>query len=145
MDTLKIGSRREVCWDEMLMDTAEGISVQMHRPQYKGVAMELGELWEGNGSGGYGCVLQENGTVWLYYRGLSFPTITNGKHNPGHTAVWCLAESKDGKRFERVPLGLERYGGRIDNNIMPLPEDARIRASQFVFRDANPQCPAGER
>lgn len=50
MDTLQIGSRREVCWDELLIDTAEGVSVQMHRPQYKGVAMELGELWEGNGN-----------------------------------------------------------------------------------------------
>ena len=57
MDTLQIGSRREVCWDELLMDTAEGVKVQMHRPRYKGVALELGELWEGNGSGGYGCVL----------------------------------------------------------------------------------------
>lgn len=145
MDILQIGSRREVCWDEMLMDTCDGVRVQMHRPEYKGVAMELGELWEGNASGGYGCILQENGTTRLYYRGCSFPTVTNGKPNPGHTAVWCLAESKDGKRFERVPLSLERYGGRIDNNIMPLPEDARIRASQFVFRDTNPKCPAGER
>lgn len=145
MDALQIGSRREVCWDEQLMDTAEGVKVQMHRPEYKGVALELDELWEGNGSGGYACVLQENGTIRLYYRGLSFPTITNGKHNPGHTAVWCLAESKDGKAFTRVPLSLERYGGRIDNNIIPLPEDARIRASQVIFKDTNPKCPEDER
>jgi len=145
MDVLQIGSRREVCWDELLIDTAEGVSVQMHRPQYRGVALELGELWEGNGSGGYGCVLQENGTYRLYYRGLSFSTVTGGKHNPGHTAVWCLAESKDGKEFKRVPLGLTRYGGRIDNNIIPLPEDARERASQYIFRDENPNCPADER
>lgn len=57
MDALQIGSRREVCWDEYMMDSAEGVKVQMHNPQYKGVALELGELWEGNGSGGYGCVL----------------------------------------------------------------------------------------
>ena len=50
MDILQIGSRREVCWDELLMGTCDGVRVQMHRPQYKGVAMELGELWEGNGS-----------------------------------------------------------------------------------------------
>lgn len=145
MDALQIGSRREVCWDETLIDTCEGVRVQMHRPQYRGVALKLGELWEGNASGGYGCVLQDNGTIRLYYRGLSFPTVTNGKFNPGNTAVWCLAESKDGKTFTRVPLNLERYGGRIDNNIIPLPFEARKRGSQFVFRDTNPNCPADER
>ena len=144
MDALQIGSRREVCWDELLMDTCEGVRVQMHRPEYKGVALDLGELWEGNGSGGYYCLLQVNGTFRFYYRGLSFPTMTNGKYNPGNTAVWCLAESKDGKTFTRVPLNLERYGGRIDNNIIPLPFDARKRGSQFIFRDTNPKCPADE-
>lgn len=145
MDALQIGSRREVCWDELLMDTAEGVCVQMHRPEYRGVALELGELWEGNGSGGYGTVLQDNGTFRIYYRGLSFPTETNGRHNPGNTAVWCLAESKDGKTFTRTPLNLERYDGRIDNNIIPLPMEARKRGSQYVFRDTNPECLAVER
>lgn len=32
MDALQIGSRREVCWDELLMDIAEGVKVQMHKP-----------------------------------------------------------------------------------------------------------------
>lgn len=145
MDALQIGSRREVCWDEALIDTSTGVKVQMHRPEYKGVALEFGELWEGNASGGYGCLLQVNGTFRLYYRGLSFPTMTNGKYNPGNTAVWCLAESKDGKTFTRTPLNLERYGGRIDNNIIPLPLDARKRGSQFIFYDTNPNCPADER
>lgn len=145
MDVLQIGSRREVCWDELLMDTTEGVNVQMHRPQYKGVVLECNELWEGNGSGGYACILNENGTIRLYYRGFSFPTVSNGKSNPGHTPVWCLAESKDGKTFTRVPLNLERYGGRIENNIIPLPLDARKRGSQFIFYDTNPNCPADEK
>lgn len=144
MDTINIGSRREVCWDEMLIDTADGVEVQMHRPQYKGVALELDELWEGNGSGGYGCVLQENSTIRLYYRGLVFPSMTKGRIIPGNTAVWCLAESKDGKHFHRVPLEMERYAGRIDNNIIPLPEDARKKGSQYIFRDTNPACPSDE-
>jgi len=145
MNALQIGSRREVCWDEYMMDSAEGVRVQMHRPEYKGVALELNELWEGNASGGYACVLNENGIFRLYYRGLSFPTVSKGSFNPGNTAVWCLAESRDGKAFTRVPLNLERYGGRIDNNIIPLPLDARKRGSWFIFCDTNPECPADER
>ena len=132
MDALLLGSRREVCWDELLMDTAEGVKVQMHRPEYKGVVLEMDELWEGNGSGGYGCVLQENGTFRLYYRGLSFSTVTNGRHNPGHTAVWCLAESKDGKTFTRVPLALERYCGRLEFVLRCL-DACKVRLA-FNFR-----------
>ena len=44
-----------------------------------------------------------------------------------------------------MPLNLERYGGRIDNNIIPLPLDARKRGSQFIFYDTNPNCPADEK
>jgi len=145
MDTLQIGSRREVCWDEALIESAEGVRVQMHQPQYRGVVLEWNELWEGNSSGGYSCILNENGIIRLYYRGNSFSSVINGVDNPGHTSVWCLAESRDGKEFKRVPLGLERYAGRIDNNIIPLPLDARRRASQFIFRDTNPDCPRDER
>ena len=54
MDVLQIGSRREVCWDEFLMDTAEGVTVQMYRPQYRNVVLECNESWEGNGTGGPG-------------------------------------------------------------------------------------------
>jgi len=36
MQPLHIGSRREVCWDEALMETAQGVAIKMHRPQYRG-------------------------------------------------------------------------------------------------------------
>ena len=35
MEAINIGSRREVCWDETLMDTCEGVRVKMHRPEYR--------------------------------------------------------------------------------------------------------------
>lgn len=140
MEVFDIGSRREVCWDEWLMDTTQQVRVQMHRPQYRDVILECDELWEGNGSGGYATVLEDAGKIRLYYRGFSFPSTRNGKPNPGHLPVLCLAESRDGKIFHRVPLELERYQGRKDNNIIPFSPEARKRGSFFVFCDTNPDC-----
>lgn len=145
MENIKIGSRREVCWDEWLLDTAEGIRVQMHRPQYRNVVLECNENWEGNASGGYATLLEDGGKIRLYYRGFSFPSTLRGKKDPGHLPVLCLAESEDGRVFHRVPLELERYYGRKDNNIIPFSEEERKRGSFFVFCDSNPSCPPDQR
>ena len=59
MEALKIGTRREVCWDEALMDQVEGIKVQMHHPEFRNVALECDMPWEGNVSG-YFTVIPEN-------------------------------------------------------------------------------------
>lgn len=144
MNSISIGSRREVCWDEYLIDSAEGIRVQMHRPDYRNVILECNEIWEGNASTGYMSLVEENNKIRLYYRGLSFPSFIRGKSSTGHTSVFCLAESEDGVNFHRVPLELERFAGRKDNNIIPFPEDALKRGSIFFFRDTNPNCPADE-
>lgn len=145
MEAIHIGSRREVCWDELLIEEAEGILVQMHKPQYRGVVLECDEIWEGNASGGYATLLEQEGKVRLYYRGFSFPSNVRGKKNPGHLPVLCLAESKDGRQFHRVNLELERFSGRKDNNVIPFSPEERKRGSFFVFYDTNPDCPEQER
>lgn len=140
MATTKIGSRREVCWDEFLIDTAQGIEIKMHKPEYKGVVLEANKAWEGNGSGGYGCVLSDGDKSRLYYRGFTFPSRERAVHRP----VWCLAESCDGKEFIRTPLNLEDFEGETNNNIIPMPEDALKRGSLYIFCDTNPDFKKGE-
>ena len=44
---MDIGSRREVCWDEAMIDTAEHIRVQMHRPEYRNEVLTCDACWEG--------------------------------------------------------------------------------------------------
>ena len=39
MKPIQIGSRREVCWDDALIEKAEGMEIQMHKPQYRGDAL----------------------------------------------------------------------------------------------------------
>ena len=133
MKATKIGSRREVCWDEFLIDTAQGVEIKMHKPQYNGVVLKMDEAWEGNGSGGYACVLSDGDNIRLYYRGFNFPSREREVHPP----VWCLAESKDGSEFVRAPLNLQSFEGREDTNIIPMPEDSLKRGSLYIFRDTN--------
>ena len=141
MKAIQIGSRREVCWDKFLIDKSEGVGVKMHSPEYKGVALTLDKAWEGNGSGGYGCVRTVDGKIRLYYRGFTFPSDKREVHRP----VWCLAQSEDGKEFIRTPLNLEDFEGEKNNNIIPMPEDALKRGSLYVFCDTNPDCSEDER
>ena len=51
MNTLHIGTRREVCWDEALIDTVKNIRIQMHTPEYRGEVMKWDAPWEGSGAG----------------------------------------------------------------------------------------------
>ena len=145
MDTLQIGSRREVCWDTWLMDSAEGVQVRLHKPQFRNEVLQCDAPWEGNGTGTYASLVKVGDTLRLYYRGYSFPSVANGKEVPGHTPVLCLAESRDGKAFTKVSLQLEAFRGQRDNNIIPFPEDACQRGSFFVFCDTKPDCPDQER
>ena len=113
MKAIQIGSRREVCWDEFLIESSEGVGVKMHTPEYKGVALTLNKAWEGNGSGGYGCVRTVDGKIRLYYRGFTFPSDKREVHKP----VWCLAQSDDGK----CALALKRNPGGADMIWSALP------------------------
>ena len=48
MSPVHIGSRREVCWDDALIEKAEGMEIKMHKPQYRGDALTCDKPWEGN-------------------------------------------------------------------------------------------------
>lgn len=140
MEAWNIGSRREVCWDEALMDQADGIRVQMHKPERRNVVLECNMPWEGNCSG-YFQVLNDNNMVRMYYRGSELNLDEDGEIIPRHKAYFCYAESKDGKSFYRPDLGLVSYFGRKDNNILL---DENIDNIAF-FRDDNPACPPEEK
>ncbi len=139
MEPLNIGCRREVCWDEALMDRAEGIRVQMHHPEFRNIAMVCDEPWEGNCCG-YFTVIPDSEHFRLYYRGSQLDVDQDGEVKPSHKSTMCYAESKDGKVFHRVNAGLTEFWGRRDNNI--LLDNARD--NMYFFRDSNPDCPPEE-
>ena len=140
MDAIKIGTRREVLWDEALMDRAEGVTVKMHRPEYRGLAMVLDKPWEGNVSG-YFSLTRDEGKYRLYYRGWDLTITNDGEVPPRHHAFFCTAESADGKTFVRPKVGKIPFWGCDDTNILV----DTVRDNMFFFRDTNPNCPPEER
>lgn len=137
MDILHIDSRREVCWDDALIEKAEGVQIQIHKPAYRGDALTCDKPWEGNVCC-YFSLLHDNDKLRLYYRGANYDVNEDGTAPANrHTTTMCQAESRDGITFRRINAGIVDWDGNTDNNI--LRDD--IRDNMFFFKDSNPACP----
>ena len=140
MEPLNIGRRREVCWDEALIDSAEGVQVRMHRPEFRNVAFVADAPWEGDVSG-YFTFMPDDGRLRMYYRGSRITLDADGVREHPHTTVFCYGESDDGGRtFRRVNVNKHAFWGTKDNNIILN----NIRDNMSFFKDTNPDCPADE-
>ncbi|MFH1566765.1 MAG: hypothetical protein ABIL09_02120 [Gemmatimonadota bacterium] len=141
---IAIGSRREVFWDDYLIDTARTTAaLTLHRPRAAEVVLVHDEPWEGDGCD-YHCILADEGLYRLYYLGwdTNDPGATPGR-GPGPISV-CYAESPDGRHWEKPRLGLCEFGGTRGNNI--ILDHTTAQFDNFsVFRDPHPDCPAEER
>ena len=137
---VNIGSRREPCWDEALWDKAEGgISVKQHHPVYCGIALKCDDMWEGADCM-YFQVIRDGRVLRLYYRGSAGRMNIDGEQE-SHPNYWCYAESRDGKTFRKVPLGIVDIPGHPENNVFfPRSQD-----NVHVYLDKNPDCPDDER
>ncbi len=140
MKAIRIGSRREVCWDEELWQKKDGaVRVKLHHPEYRGIALKCDAMWEGCDCC-YFQVIRDGRVIRLYYRGSAGQMNTDGVQE-AHPNYWCYAESRDGKTFERIPLGIVDIPGHPENNaFFPRPQD-----NVHVCMDKNPDCPPDER
>ena len=128
---LEIGSRLELFVDDYLIERMEGVSLQLHSPIPREVALTLDAPWEGTES--YDPVVFQDGDLYrMYYRG--------GGDERDRT---CYAESRDGVHFARVTVGDVAFGGSRENNIVIDGEYGGHAVC--VFKDGNPQSPARER
>lgn len=143
MKTIQIGSRREVCWDEALIDSNQNIKVQLHHPVFRNVVLTCDKPWEGKDSG-YMSLTNDNGVLRLYYRTSNNYMDHDGVPHPPREHLICYAESSDGKNFEKITLGERQFWGRTNNNILPIEDAAVTRGSVFFFKDQNPACPKDE-
>ena len=117
MNALNIGTRREVCWDEALMEQTQGVTVQMHKPQYREIVFECDKPWEGNVSG-YFTLVPDEGRLRIYYRGMSHTVTEIMDPLADHKPFFCYAESDDGRTFRRVNVGSIPFWGSLENNIL---------------------------
>ncbi len=138
---IHIGTRREVCWDEVLIDRAEGVEIKMHKPEYRGDAFVCDAAWEGNASC-YFSIVHDEGQLRLYYRGANYDVNEDGTApaNVRKTKI-CEAVSDDGITFTRIHAGIVPYDDSTDNNILV----GDIRDNMFFFKDTNPACPPEEK
>ena len=141
---LDIGNRRELFVDHHLVDALEGEARQvLHHPVPREVVLVSDRPWEGNGLN-YVTVFQDGDLYKMYYRGGEYDRGVTSMHEQ----VYCLATSRDGIHWERPSLGLVKFGGSKDNNILLTEKDKAlgyICHNFSPFLDTNPDASKLER
>ena len=138
-----IGSRREVFWDDYLIDARyTTASRRMHHPVRREQVMKFDRPWEGDQCYMF-CILKDEDCYRMYYN--------SRKTSEPDGLRFCYAESADGLHWERPSLGICTFQGSTDNNILwDIEKDDWHSAEtqidgMFVFKDPNPACPPQER
>ena len=139
MSIYNLGKNRMLCWDDFLIDKIAGAEVRMHKPVKREKVITLDKSWEGNVCG-YPSIIKLGDTYRMYYRAQNLVLKSDGsyEHNQG---CHCIAESKDLKVFERLPINKYERDGEYSNNIF-LDEK---RDNFAIFYDKNPACPENEK
>ncbi len=132
-EPITIGSRLELFVDDYLIQEMSGAELVLHHPTPREVAIVHDEPWEGNIST-YVTVFQDGDLYRMYYRGADLEVV-EGKFKTTHTEFVCYAESTDGIHWSKPELGLVKFGGSKQNNIM-LPYGHNFTP----FKDTNPAC-----
>lgn len=132
-EPIHIGSRRELCVDELLIGSLTGGERRLHKPQAQDVVIVCDKPWEGNTSA-YFTVFRDDDRFRMYYRGAHWDV--ERKHE-SHREVACYAESRDGLHFDKPALGLFEFDGSKENNIV---WDGPGTHNFTPFKDANPAC-----
>jgi hypothetical protein len=130
---IDIGSRRELFVDSLLIETLRKAALHMHEPQPETVVLRHDTPWEGQFSL-YHTIIRDGDRYLMYYRGWQLPS---------DPAVYCVAESSDGIRFERPALGMHPWKGSSENNIILAQEPFTHTFAPFV--DTRPGVPAEQR
>jgi hypothetical protein len=136
-DTLKIGSRIELFIDDFLIESTNGASLRMNPPVRREIVLRMDQPWEGPGSGVYSVVFRDGEIFRMFYR-VIYPDNQDDRSSGQGCAY---AESRDGVRWERKPLGIVSFGGK-DTNIVYEGSDAHNFSPML---DTNPACPPHER
>ncbi|MHC4878109.1 MAG: glycoside hydrolase family protein [Planctomycetota bacterium] len=134
-EPLSIGSRLELFVDDFLIDSLSGdAALKVHQPKPGEVVLVTGEPWEGN-TCAYYSIFRDGDVYRMYYRGSDGDVK---KQRTLHPEVTCYAESRDGVNWTKPKLGIHKWEGSKDNNIILTG----LGSHCFVaFKDANPAAP----
>lgn len=141
-EPIQLGSRRELFVDNALTERLDGkLTLQLHHPMPREVALKFDQPWEGNASG-YPTVIQDGELYRMYYRGHRY-IIDPPPLRQAQPEVVCYAESRDGIHWDKPHLRLRDWPGSKDNNI--IWRDGYETHNFAPFKDSNPHCKPDER
>lgn len=146
-DIINIGKRRELFWDDTMLDTKRTrTTFKMHELTKRECVIRMDDPWGGDGCN-YISVIQDDGIYRMYvnvHRTPGFPGIEKWKGS-----VECYFESTDGIHWEKPSLGIFEFEGSKENNVMfPYYSDdpySGVGDGFRVMKDTRPDCPAEER
>ncbi|MBI3945359.1 MAG: hypothetical protein HY321_05535 [Armatimonadetes bacterium] len=130
---IPIGSRLELFVDDYLIDKMSDLSLRLHCPTPREIAIRFDSPSDGATSA-YVTVFKDGDLYRMYYRG-------SGMVEGGHQ-VTCYAESRDGIAWAKPSLGLYELQGSRENNIVWMGPECHNFAA---FRDDNPAAPPSHR
>ncbi len=142
---LAIGSRLELMVDDYLLERFWGDAVlHLHRPVAREVVFPNGSdpvaFEKGNGlrAGHAYMTVFQDGDIYRMYYGVGRFFLEKEKR----TRVYYYAESADGIRWDTPNLGLFKFEGSRDNNIVWWKDETGWYASESFspFKDGNPAC-----
>lgn len=117
---IEIGSRRELFVDQHLIESLDGVRLQLHHPQPREIVFVHDAPWEGTGSG-YHSVFQDGDLYRMYYKAWHLD-VKPDKFNARSKLFCCYAESDDGVHWHKPELGLHEFDGSKQNNIVMVSQ-----------------------
>lgn len=131
------GTQRELFVDKYLINKISDELIQyVHKPDPKEVVLTTDAPWEGNTSAYY-TIFRDNDLFRMYYRGSHWDTENKRE---AHREVTCYAESKDGVNWVKPKLGIFKFNGSDQNNIIL---DGLGTHCFTPFKDLNPKVSPG--
>jgi hypothetical protein len=134
-EPIDIGSRLELMVDGYLIDSMAGVSLRLHKPTPREVAIVFDAPWEGNMTG-YQTVFQDGAQYRMYYKAEQL-NLAPGKLTSTHPFFTCYAHSSDGIHWTKPRLGIHDFNGSKNNNIVWSGPASHAFAP---FKDLNPKC-----
>ncbi|MEX1231457.1 MAG: hypothetical protein WEB58_14515 [Planctomycetaceae bacterium] len=125
---IDVGSQLQLMWDDVLIDSMQGLELKLHSPRSAEIVIEKDKPWEDSTM--YDPTVIKDGDLYrMWYR-------TNFNSAPFYTGY---AESSDGINWTKPDLGLFEVNGSKENNIVwSSGEDRKLGYVLSIFKDENP-------
>ncbi|MDA0835786.1 MAG: hypothetical protein O2955_13960 [Planctomycetota bacterium] len=132
---IDVGSQLQLMWDDLLIDSMQGLELRLHSPRPAEIVIEKDKPWEDSTM--YDPTVIKDGEKYrMWYR-------TNFNTSPFYTGY---AESGDGITWTKPNLGLFEFKGSKENNIVwSSGEDRKLGYVLSIFKDENPDAKPEER